>query len=704
MKSKRNNKRSLSIAFALLLLATTFLCVHIGYSYKNAEQEEHKNLLDSLYIEKQKVDSLLFGIEASAKHVAMSLESAQGIDLRPILVSALENNSWIYKARVAFAPRTFQKKAFYSLECKNYGNHLQFDTLAFNYTIKTPKYDPLNSDWYHYAAKGESSWGQPYKEYNSEEHVIEYTVPFFAEHKFQGTVSIALSITAFRRFMEDLKFKETGYAGIFTKQGRTVYHPKIDLVYDTISLYQLAESKMAVSEPDDEIYKNAEKLIAIVDKSVHGEAGCYDYTSIVTFQEMTFCSRPLANGWCLACLCMKSEVMSFHCEFKWWLYFASLLFVLTAGLGAFLFFWERPWAKSASISGIIGIGIALIWIINYQFPATKSKNEIIIGDYEGLKVFEAKHKRRTSDEAIFIPTGIFIQSVEFNSANNFKATGYIWQHYDIADSVTSRGFVLPEAEDLTIATAYRRIEDGIETIGWYFTATIRERFDYASFPFDRERLWLRLWHKDFDKNIVLIPDINSYDVMKETFKPGIERDFVLNGWKIKGSHFSYSYNSYNTNFGLNGYVGQTDFPELYYNICVAREFINPFISHLIPMLVVMLMLFVILQVGRRNDKQGLFGFTSLSAVSACSALFFVIIFNHINLRNTLSVSGLVYFEWFYIICYFAIVYVSISAILIAKEKEIFLLQYKDNFFSRVFFVPVIMTFSYIITIANFVCG
>lgn len=702
MKNSYISKQALSTIFMVLLIGSIVSSISIGYRYMQDEEQQRSNLLDSLENEQKKIDSLLHSFEATGKSLAKSIakDSCRNIDAK--LLSALKGNPSVYKIRIAFAPNTYEHKSYFAKECKRVNDRIAFDTLKFNYTIKTPKFDPLNSDWYGTASENRSAWGQPYKEYTSPEYVVEYTVPAVDNNdRFIASVSVALSATGLRNFMKHLKFKETGYAAIFTDQARTIYHPKLDLVYDTLSLFGLARSKMAISSPEEDLYKNAEKLIDIVEQSIAGKAGCYDYSSIVTFQDMTFCSHPLSNGWSLACLCMKSEVMAFHYAYKWWFYALSVLFTLTASIGMFLLFWSRPWAKSISISSIIGIGIALVWVINYQFPVEKWKKETVIGDYEGLKIFESKHKHKTSGDAIFIPTGVFIQSIEFNSANNFKATGYIWQHYDVADTTSSRGFVLPEAEDLDLEVAYERTENGRETIGWYFTATVRERFDYADFPFDRERLWLRLWHKDFDKNIVLVPDINSYDVMKETFKPGIEMDFVLNGWNIMGSHFSYLYNSYNTNFGLKGYVGQTDFPELYFNICVAREFINPFISHLIPMIVVMLMLFAILQVGRRNDKQGLFGFSSLSAVSACSALFFVIIFNHINIRNTLSVSGLVYFEWFYIICYFAIMYVSISAILIAKDKEIFLLQYNDNFYSRVLFVPAIMALGYIVTMVNF---
>ena len=46
---------------------------------------------------------------------------------------------------------------------------------------------------------------------------------------------------------------------------------------------------------------------------------------------------------------------------------------------------------------------------------------------------------------IRIPTGVFIQSVEFVKANDVNVTGYVWQKYsDDIPAEVSRGFVFPE--------------------------------------------------------------------------------------------------------------------------------------------------------------------------------------------------------------------------------------------------------------------
>jgi len=48
------------------------------------------------------------------------------------------------------------------------------------------------------------------------------------------------------------------------------------------------------------------------------------------------------------------------------------------------------------------------------------------------------------------------------------------------------------AEAYRSTEAYRVHENGAEVIGWYFSATLRQSFDYGHYPFDRQDVWLRI--------------------------------------------------------------------------------------------------------------------------------------------------------------------------------------------------------------------
>lgn len=74
-------------------------------------------------------------------------------------------------------------------------------------------------------------------------------------------------------------------------------------------------------------------------------------------------------------------------------------------------------------------------------------------------------------------------------------------------------------------------------------------------------------------------------------------------------------------------------------------------------------------VQRKKDPDGLFGFNSLNALLGCSALFFVVILNHIALRNTLDSDRIAYLEYFYFVTYLVILYVSANSFLVARFAD-----------------------------------
>jgi hypothetical protein len=177
-------------------------------------------------------------------------------------------------------------------------------------------------------------------------------------------------------------------------------------------------------------------------------------------------------------------------------------------------------------------------------------------------------------DRLLIPTGLFIQSVAFVTANDANITGYVWQKYraGIPASV-SRGFVFPEqvsSSDTVIQEAYRRMEGDVEVIGWYFDVTVREPFDYSKYPLDTQDIWLRIWHQDFHRDVVLVPDLTAYDSTGIHDIFGVDADLVPGGWTIADTFFSYRRMTYDTNFGIADYVGQRDFPELYFTVTLRR--------------------------------------------------------------------------------------------------------------------------------------
>lgn len=361
------------------------------------------------------------------------------------------------------------------------------------------------------------------------------------------------------------------------------------------------------------------------------------------------------------------------------------------------------WYLSIGSSAIFVGGTVTIWSFAVTATPSRPAQELILLDESAAEASLAAYLERTtpSVEPVRIPTGVFGQSVRFTGANNILLTGYIWQTVeDGPNSAPPPGVIMPEAEEIAIRKDYTSA-DGTTT-GWYFETTLRQPFDYAKYPFDREDVWIRMWPGDrrrFGPDVVLMPDFSSYHERRPSEAPGLERPLVLEGWDIKNSYFSYRENSYNVNFGLES--GQ-DTLELYFNIGLSRQFLSPFISDMVPLNIVAFLLFAVLMIATREDsKIGLLGYSTSAVLGYCAALFFVLIVGHVHLRETLASQGIIYLEYFYFVMYFAILAVSANSLLFTSTLDIPVIRYRDNNVIKQLYWPLLTGTLFIITIVAF---
>ncbi len=362
------------------------------------------------------------------------------------------------------------------------------------------------------------------------------------------------------------------------------------------------------------------------------------------------------------------------------------------------------WASSVLVSALLVGAIGLLWahaVSDYSPPPGQLADKAAVHDFLA--------RRPADPDRILIPTGVFIQSLHFVTASDVNVTGYIWQKYsDSVPEEITRGFTIPEQVDsgsTLIREAYqRRTADGV-VIGWYFDVTVRQPFDYSRYPLDRHQVWLRLWHADFDRNIVLTPDLEAYASTAVGKAFGLDREIVPGGWKINETLFEYKVLSYDTNFGIRDYVGQSDFPELYFTVVVSRGFVGAFVITLVPLMVVAMLLFAVLMMTTADPTRATaFGFNTAGAIATASALFFVVLLAHIQLREQFTSARVVYLELFYFTIYLAILGVTINQYLFTTGGEgrlVALVQHRDNLIAKVSFWPAILLVLTIITLGYF---
>lgn len=208
-----------------------------------------------------------------------------------------------------------------------------------------------------------------------------------------------------------------------------------------------------------------------------------------------------------------------------------------------------------------------------------------------------------------------------------------------------------------------------------------------------------MWHEDFTSNVVLTPDFASYDILSPSTLPGLEEgeNFVLPGWVLEKTFFQYKLNSYNTKFGFQGETQLKNFPELYFDVVMRRDFLTVFISKMMRTIVVSVLLFGVQTTIRFKLEEDELGFSASGVISASGAFTFILILDQINLRSSLPTGGILYIEYFYFVLYVMILLVAIDGLLVAKRSNAFLLRYRNNLIPKLLYWPVLLTLQLLVT-------
>ncbi|MDJ0846436.1 cache domain-containing protein [Crocosphaera sp.] len=689
-----------------LCVSSFFLVIFTGYSYwreKNYILTEAKNNAKQEAVQAAKqIDSHLVKLKDNATSIANDLTSGtlKKEQLLDRLRNTMEENPEFYEAGVAYVPYSYDPNIrLYAPVYKRNKEQIKRLWVQNSYDYTKPEHH-----YYHRPLVEGGTWLEPFFGGVAQSLLAHFSTPFYEidpTTKKQiptGVVFANYSLDDLKQFMTSLELGKTGYGFIFSQKGKLLCHPNSDFVKQQKTVFELPRVRQS---------KHLQSTLETFTKS--SQAMVIDYNDErFTGQKSWMFFEPIpSTDWSLGVVFIKDEIVINTDSQK------HSVRTIILGLVAFFFFLsllllrtyqgtvKSLWLLSCYSSVLLSIGIFAIWFMditqNKIHQTGSQQDRVVVFGEPGLNKFLNSRSQSIDNEKLpqYIPTGIFIQSLEFKDANDVFVTGYIWQKYENESHKSlSHGFILPEAIDPKITEYYRYQQDNQEVIGWYFEANLRQKFDYSKYPFDSKQVWLRLWHEDFYKNIILIPDFESYELINPVYKPGLEEDFVLPGWKIQGSFFEYHLNDYNTNFGINNYVGQKNYPELYFTVTLQRDFINIFINNLMVPFVVALLLFLVhLLILKDSD--------TLAIVSACSAFLFIVILDQINLRSEILAGGILYLEYFYFILYLLIIAVAINSILFSKKTNLRWIQYQESLIPKLLYWPGILTLLLVFTLLIF---
>ncbi|MEV3972846.1 hypothetical protein AB0K68_32660 [Streptomyces sp. NPDC050698] len=361
---------------------------------------------------------------------------------------------------------------------------------------------------------------------------------------------------------------------------------------------------------------------------------------------------------------------------------------------------RRLWLASAWTSAVLLAGTGLVW---YGVVADTSSTLT-----RGTRVADGRQSDaylRAHSAAPRVPTGVFIQALRFTGAYDVEVSGYVWQRYD--DSLPAgleRGIVFPEAdESYEPEKVYEIHRDGEQVIGWYFNVTLRQVFDYRAYPLDEQNVWLRMWHPDFTQRVVLVPDWAGYPPWRSQAAYGLDSGFVSGNWDVKATAFSYDIPPYSASFGQQRhYQAQHAYPELYFNMHMAREFIPPLFGRIIPLTFIAVLVFASLFVTSKNTTRfPLSGFDGLTVVEFAAAILLVLTVDHNTARSETGSHGIAYVDYLYFCLYFMIIAVVWNSLLLSRGPRIAVVEWRDNLAPKLLYWPVLALVVFAITATTF---
>jgi len=544
-------------------------------------------------------------------------------------------------------------------------------------------YTQGNRDWFQLPLKeGKPVWSEPAVADTLGVPAVEFSAPIARGGSAPiGVVHGTMSLTEVNDIVSSVDVGEFGYSFLVSKGGFVISHP----FADEYALGMRVFSDMPVDRHDE--------VVDVIDP-VTGEPG------------WLFTERVPATDWTLGVVFFKDQTARSQELRRQQINFVVALLATACLLIALVLEPYRReggplplWLGVGAGSLALVAGIAFLWMVSYGASPPVHETETVFVDHGSVRRFTLDTMRGSLASSgslpTFVPTGVFIQTMEILSPNNVAVTGYVWQKYarNIPKDV-ARGFVLPDASDRQITEAYRTATADGETIGWYVKATVRQSFDYANYPLDQQEFRLRVWHSDLNRSIVLVPDLEAYKIIHPLARAGIDANFVLPGWAVNRTQFGSSPRIRTTNYGLDteGDAGS----ELAFDVVINRRIIEPMFSNLLPLTVSGFMVFSLLLIVKESTRGNV-----VQTLSAFSGLFFVIILSQLDLRRRVSGASILYIEYYYFVMYCAIVTAALTTLTNGWPGLFPRIEAREHFLPKLLFWPVILVALTVITLAIF---
>ncbi len=313
-------------------------------------------------------------------------------------------------------------------------------------------------------------------------------------------------------------------------------------------------------------------------------------------------------------------------------------------------------------------------------------NPALIIDQRAVDFFVNRYQNRSDSlygsQAKILPTGIMINSVMFTESNIIMATGFVWQKFLITgeqyprqisrkypyDTYRNKGVEFFGGQNEGSYGGAFELVDSLETIldgykailmRWSFVVELEQVPSYGLYPFGVYSMYFTLKGKNRDDNTMPVPDMTAYRSMFPVDNPGLDGRLKLTGWNVLQSSYSYRFNRNASNLG--NVNSQNKAPDIRLNLSVSSKFVDILVSKLLSVMVIITLLFVLIFI---RDKDNI-----LDTVLGCSGLFFALVLDHVNLRERVQSTDVMYLEFIYLTTYGFLLLTILSSIYLKRIDD-----------------------------------
>jgi hypothetical protein len=688
------------LLFGVLILGSFALTAFLVVDYWHYNREREKK---SIHLGKQagirvaeELDARLFAIAERARQYAAEVAA---IDDATLLLQNIKDESrrfpLVLGVTVAFEPGAFAGRDRYAPFFNKSRDEFQFVEESYDYTDQAL----ATAEWYTgVVTSGQPRWSDPYYAEAAQAMLVDYGVPVVDSlGETIGIVDYAITLSDFTEIVDSLSVGEAGYGFTYEPGGAILTHPNPDYLLDNV--FELRDGK-------DE---------AIVAKLRDDREGVVAYHSTYTYQQSWFFFRELeSTGWKSVLVFAADDLLGASDEGRRKIIHIAmgvsllLVAILLWVLGVDRFTRQELWWLVVVVSLIIVGNIIVIWHLNLitDFSLFDSEEERIVNQSILKKYVERyDHDLYKLANTTFekIPTGIFIESYELKS---FEASiiGKLWMKYPKRLYETAPpAFYFPDVSAIEVRgltsdlISETEFEDYV-LVTWRFRATLEQDFSYQQFPFEQNDIQVVVLYPDLSKNILLVPDLESYDILNPSVKPGLNPEITVPSSETISTFFTFETVDSKTNFGNEARV--KNHPALSFNMIVKRIWLSPFIANIIPILIVALIMYIVLYISS-NQETARSGLSIMNVVQSSAGFLFILLLAHVNERNRIETPEIAYIELFFFSMYVFITLESIALAMLLRGANWKFFTYGDNLILKLLFWPMLVSTWFAVTIVRF---